>query len=546
MPPVSGLLQSFKFKMTSLVIALVLVAGIGAGGISLLIADAELRQVIARQELALLTSAAALIDSDLQHKQLLLASLTENLPGREPSLDQMQALLEAHDTLRDQFFNVNAFDADGNLVASLRDRRARRINITERKYFQDTMNTREGVISAPFRSALSGRPVVVLTQPLRDADGRIIGILLGAIDLLRPSFSAQLDALRSSADGYLFLLSDDGTIIHHPNKNLVLEKIDAGAGTPGEAALRGGDGWEDGLLDDGVPTLLVHKRLRQADWTIGLSYPVASAFAPMHDIRLRAFIGAVLLTGLAGLFGWAITHKLLRPLGKLRRHVEDVGAGRAQIGVFDVARPDEFGHLSRAFYALSQRREKAELELHHLATTDVLTGINNRRMFDEFFPKALARAARAGHQVGLAFLDIDHFKSINDTLGHAAGDAVLVEFARRLKSAVRTTDTVARLAGDEFVIVFEQLDSTTEADLLGRKILDGMQEPFALGETRRVVTASVGIALTTDANVGVEEVMRAADLALYGVKAAGRNGFAVNRVGAERLLRVRAASPRPA
>jgi diguanylate cyclase (GGDEF)-like protein len=540
------LLQSFKFKMTSLVIALVLVAGIGAGGISLLIADAELRQVIARQELALLTSAAALIDSDLQHKQLLLASLTENLPGREPSLDQMQALLEAHDTLRDQFFNVNAFDADGNLVASLRDRRARRINITERKYFQDTMNTREGVISAPFRSALSGRPVVVLTQPLRDADGRIIGILLGAIDLLRPSFSAQLDALRSSADGYLFLLSDDGTIIHHPNKNLVLEKIDAGAGTPGEAALRGGDGWEDGLLDDGVPTLLVHKRLRQADWTIGLSYPVASAFAPMHDIRLRAFIGAVLLTGLAGLFGWAITHKLLRPLGKLRRHVEDVGAGRAQIGVFDVARPDEFGHLSRAFYALSQRREKAELELHHLATTDVLTGINNRRMFDEFFPKALARAARAGHQVGLAFLDIDHFKSINDTLGHATGDAVLVEFARRLKSAVRTTDTVARLAGDEFVIVFEQLDSTTEADLLGRKILDGMQEPFALGETRRVVTASVGIALTTDANVGVEEVMRAADLALYGVKAAGRNGFAVNRVGAERLLRVRAASPRPA
>jgi diguanylate cyclase (GGDEF)-like protein len=539
-------LQSFKFKMTSLVIALVLVAGIGAGGISLLIADAELRQVIARQELALLTSAAALIDSDLQHKQLLLASLTENLPGREPSLDQMQALLEAHDTLRDQFFNVNAFDADGNLVASLRDRRARRINITERKYFQDTMNTREGVISAPFRSALSGRPVVVLTQPLRDADGRIIGILLGAIDLLRPSFSAQLDALRSSADGYLFLLSDDGTIIHHPNKNLVLEKIDAGAGMPGEAALRGGDGWEDGLLDDGVPTLLVHKRLRQADWTIGLSYPVASAFAPMHDIRLRAFIGAVLLTGLAGLFGWAITHKLLRPLGKLRRHVEDVGAGRAQIGVFDVARPDEFGHLSRAFYALSQRREKAELELHHLATTDVLTGINNRRMFDEFFPKALARAARAGHQVGLAFLDIDHFKSINDTLGHAAGDAVLVEFARRLKSAVRTTDTVARLAGDEFVIVFEQLDSTTEADLLGRKILDGMQEPFALGETRRVVTASVGIALTTDANVGVEEVMRAADLALYGVKAAGRNGFAVNRVGAERLLRVRAASPRPA
>jgi diguanylate cyclase (GGDEF)-like protein len=542
MRPLFGLLLSFKFKITALVIALVLVAGIGSGGISLLIAESELRQVIARQELSLLTSAAALIDNDLQNKQQLLNSLTEHSPGREPALDQMQALFEAHEALRDQFFNVTAFDASGNLVASLRDRNARRINISERRYFQDTLNSKEGVISAPFKSALSGRPVVVLTQPLRDADGRIVGIILGAIDLLRPSFSGQLDALRSSADGYLFLVTDDGIIVHHPNKNLVLEKIDDNPGTLGEAALRGGEGWEDGLLDDGIPTLLVHKHLRLVDWTIGLSYPVRSAFAPMQSIRLRAFAGAAILTGLAGLFGWAGTPKLLRPLVKLRRHVEDVGAGRVGIGVFDVARADEFGHLSRAFYALSQLREKAERELHRLATTDALTGINNRRMFDEFFPNVLARAARSGHQVGLAFLDIDHFKQVNDTLGHAAGDAVLVEFARRLTHAVRITDTVARLAGDEFVIVFEHLDSATEADLLGRKILDAMQPPFVIGEAQRSITTSVGIGLTTNANVDMEDVMRAADQALYGVKAAGRNGFAVNHVGAERLLRVRGGS----
>jgi diguanylate cyclase (GGDEF)-like protein len=536
------MLLSFKFRITALVIALVLVAGIGSGGISLLIAESELRQVIARQELSLLTSAAALIDNDLQNKQQLLNSLTEHLPGRDPALGQMQALFEAHEALRDQFFNVNAFDLEGNLVASLRDRRARRINVAERKYFQDTLNSGESVISAPFRSALSGRPVVVVTQPLRNTDGRITGIILGAIDLLRPSFSSQLDALRSSADGYLFLLTDDGTIVHHPNKNLVLEKIDDNPGTLGEAALRGGEGWQDGLLDDGIPTLLVHKHLRQVGWTIALSYPVRSAFAPMQSIRLRAFAGAAILTGLAGLFGWAITQKLLRPLVRLRRHVEEVGAGDASIEVFDVDRPDEFGHLSRAFYALSQRHQKAELELHRLATTDALTGINNRRMFDEFFPNVLARAARSGHQVGLAFLDIDHFKDINDTLGHAAGDAVLVEFARRLTHAVRITDTVARLAGDEFVVVFEHLASSPEADLLGRKIIDSMQEPFLAGDTQRAVTTSVGIALTTNANVGMEDVMRAADQALYGVKAAGRNGFAVNHVGAERLLRVRGTS----
>lgn len=542
MRPLLGFLLSFKFKITALIIALVLVSGIGAGGISLLIAESELRQVIARQELSLLNSAAALIDEDLQNKQQLLRSLSERAPGQELALGQMQELLEAHASLRDEFFNVNVFDTAGNLVASLRDRNAKRINIAERQYFQDTLKGKDGVISAPFKSALSGRPVVVLTQPLRDAAGNIIGILLGAMDLQRPSFSDQLDALRSSADGYLFIITDDGTIIHHPDKSLILAKIDDGAGTLGEAALRGGEGWQDDLLDDGVPTLLVHQHLRQVDWNIGLSYPVRSAFAPMQNVRLRAFAGAALLTALAGVFGWAVTKKLLRPLGKLQQHVEDIGAGRAEIGVFDVDRADEFGLLSRAFFALSQRREKAELELHHLATTDVLTGINNRRMFDAFFPKALARAARSGHQVGLAFLDIDHFKDINDTLGHAGGDAVLVEFARRLAGAVRTTDTVARLAGDEFVIVFEQLASNAEADLLGRKIIEGMRQPFQVGDVQRVVTASVGIAMTTNANVSMDDVMRAADQALYGVKAAGRNGFAVNRVGAERLLRVRGGS----
>ncbi|WP_286159234.1 diguanylate cyclase domain-containing protein [Janthinobacterium sp. HH01] len=521
-------------------IALVLVAGIGAGGIALLIAESELRQVIARQELSLLTSAAAFIDSDIQDKRQLLRSLTEQMHGREVTLGQIQEMVEAHQTLREEFFNVSAFDASGALVASLRDRNAKRINISDRKYFQDTLRLKEGVISAPFRSVLSGRPVVVLTQPLYDGKGQIIGVLLGAIDLQRPSFSAQLDALRSNSAGYLFIVTDNGTTIHHPNRSLILEKGDDGPGTIVEAALRSPEGWEDGILDDGEPVLLVHKHLREVDWTIALSYPVLSAFAPMHSVRLRAFVGSAILTGLAGLFGWAITKKLLQPLGRLHRHVEDISAGRADIAVFDIDRADEFGHLSRAFYALSQRREQAEQELHRLATTDVLTGLHNRRMFDDFLPKALARAARSGQQVGLAILDIDHFKDINDTLGHAAGDQVLVEFARRLVGAVRTTDTVARLAGDEFVIVFEQLATNTEIDVLGRKIVDAMREPFLGGGAQRAVTASIGIALTTSQTVTVDEVMRAADQALYGVKAAGRNGFAVNQVGAERVLRARA------
>jgi diguanylate cyclase (GGDEF)-like protein len=538
MRPLSSFFFSFKFKITTLVIALVLFAGIGAGGISLLIAESELRQVIAQQELSLLNGAAVFIDNDLQNKRQLLKALTEEMTANSVKLEQIQSLLESHETLRDVFFNVTAFDLDGNLVASLRDRRARRVNVTERPFFQDTLRLHEGVISAPFKSTLSGQPVVVVTQPLRNADGEVIGIVLGAIDLLRPSFSAQLDALRAGADGYLFIVTDQGIMVHHPDKNRILEKGDDAPGTLLEAALRTPEGWED-LLDDGVPVLLVHKRLREIDWTIGVSYPVRSAFSSMLNVRMRALLGAAIITAVAGLFGWLITKGLLRPLRRLHRHVEDISAGRADINVFDVARKDEFGHLSRAFYGLSQRREQAERELHRLATTDVLTGLNNRRMYDTFLPQALARAARSGQPVGLAILDIDHFKSINDTLGHAAGDQVLIEFARRLTGAVRVTDTVARLAGDEFVIVFEQLSAAAEMDLLGEKILDAMRPPFLLSGLPREVRASIGIAVTS-AHVAAtpEELMRAADQALYDVKAAGRNGYAVNPVAAERVVQL--------
>lgn len=260
------------------------------------------------------------------------------------------------------------------------------------------------MISAPIRSALSGQPVVVITQPLCDADGKLAGIVLGAIDLLRPSFSAQLDALRAGAGGYLFIVAGNGVTEHHPDKARILDKADDDPGT-------------------------------------------------LLDATLRTLLGAAMLTACAGLFGWAITYQLLRPLARLHAHVEDTSAGRADIAVFDVARRDEFGHLSRVFYSLSQRRKQAEQELHHLATTDVLTGLNNRRLFDALLPQALARAARAGH---------------------TAGDQVRVEFARRLSATVRSTDTVTRLAGDEFIIVFEQLTSAAEMHLLGQRILAAM------------------------------------------------------------------------
>ena len=165
--------------------------------------------------------------------------------------------------------------------------------------------------------------------------------------------------------------------------------------------------------------------------------------------------------------------------------------------------------------------------LRFAAATDTLTGIANRRRFDEHLAQSLARTQAAGAPMALAYLDIDRFKAINDSLGHQAGDEVLKEFAQRLLRSVRASDLVARLAGDEFVIVFEGVKSAAEVRQIGAKIVEAIRVPFALAGGPLNVTTSIGIALCREAELTPEQLLHLADQALYQAKGDGRDGVAL-------------------
>jgi diguanylate cyclase (GGDEF)-like protein len=173
-----------------------------------------------------------------------------------------------------------------------------------------------------------------------------------------------------------------------------------------------------------------------------------------------------------------------------------------------------------------------ERELQHIARLDTLTQLPNRRQLDETLAQTLQSLPRRNGHAALLFLDIDLFKSINDTHGHAAGDAVLVEFAARLTAAVRSSDTVARLGGDELVVLVEGLtNELAEATLIAEKIRTQLRRPMAIGELEVVVTSSIGIALINEPDLSPSAVMERADQALYQAKHAGRNTFAVFDAG---------------
>jgi diguanylate cyclase (GGDEF)-like protein/PAS domain S-box-containing protein len=191
--------------------------------------------------------------------------------------------------------------------------------------------------------------------------------------------------------------------------------------------------------------------------------------------------------------------------------------------------PDEFTsglcdtitHLAN----LSIRRQENADSLARRAHHDPLTGLPNRSLFADRLDQAIANATRNGSACGLLILDIDHFKSINDTQGHDAGDRLLHLFARRIRVLLRESDTMARLGGDEFALVLPNLSSPDDAVTVARKIMESLKESFRLPTQNLVVTSSIGICLCPTHALDAQSMQKAADVALYQVKRRGRNGY---------------------
>ncbi|KAB0332206.1 EAL domain-containing protein [Janthinobacterium lividum] len=170
-------------------------------------------------------------------------------------------------------------------------------------------------------------------------------------------------------------------------------------------------------------------------------------------------------------------------------------------------------------------KRQTEALIWQQANFDTLTQLPNRRMFHERLRQALAQGRRDASRVAILFIDLDHFKEVNDTLGHHQGDILLIEAARRIRVGVRETDTVARLGGDEFTVILSDLDDLQQVDRIARQILDGLLAPFLLGQEQAFVSASIGITLYPDDAGTIEDLLKQADQAMYVSKGAGRNRY---------------------
>jgi diguanylate cyclase (GGDEF)-like protein len=165
--------------------------------------------------------------------------------------------------------------------------------------------------------------------------------------------------------------------------------------------------------------------------------------------------------------------------------------------------------------------------MEHQAFHDALTGLPNRALFVDRLGQALKRSRQdVGSQCAVLFIDLDRFKMVNDSLGHAAGDELLVEIARRLTTSIRDSDTAARLGGDEFAVVTESVSGPAEALAMAARLRAGLNSPIRVGGKEMLVSATVGVAVA-ETNQDADELLRNADLAMYDAKGRGEEGFAL-------------------
>ena len=251
-----------------------------------------------------------------------------------------------------------------------------------------------------------------------------------------------------------------------------------------------------------------------------------TAEAGLAQSTYEVIIYLLVMTGIGGMMGagtaLVLIRGIVRPIMALTEGAEAIGSGQLDFRI-DVVGDDELGRLARSFNRMAENRQRSEETLRTVAHQDALTDLPNRKLFQNRLIEAVQLAQRVDRNVAVLLLDLDHFKDVNDTLGHPAGDALLIQVSERLIDCVRRSDTVARLGGDEFAIIQTNLEKVDGIEVLAQRIVERLSKPFNLDGERVYTGCSIGITLFPHDGKDADKLVKNADLALYRAKQEGRN-----------------------
>jgi diguanylate cyclase (GGDEF)-like protein len=489
-------------------------------------ARAELRRLVklaAMQQLQVVEGARQMMAAS---SQILLMLLED-----KPRCTQYFAALLAQNS--GTYHSMGLFAESGNLLcnaATWRDK----VYGGDRLYFRLAKETGQFAVGEYQIGRVTGNAGINFGYPVKDAENRVRAVAFAGLDLQNLRKMAEDTPL--PPEGILSVIDVKGTILarnpplnDHIGKKLWNQQVI-------ESVLAGREGVLEAKGEDGVDWLLAHEVVaKNPDGAFPLrvlvTVPLKRVFEEANRALVRDLLGISLGTVflLVGVwFGaeWFMLRKfrgLLRAADRMRG-----GDLNARTGIR--YGEEELSQLARAFDDMADALQQREQRLQEQAISDPLTGLYNRRYLNEFLPRELARSGRNGTPVAVMLIDLDHFKRVNDSFGHEAGDIVLTAIGALLREKVRGSDIACRYGGEEFALV---LPETSEEPAARRaediRVAISSLELSHAGTRMGKVTASCGIALFPDHADDTDTLLRVADVALYAAKGAGRNRVMVGQ-----------------
>lgn len=381
---------------------------------------------------------------------------------------------------------------------------------------------RHSFISEPYMS-LSGHLVILVGEPFYDMKGGYRGMIAGVIYLQEDNVLNEILGYNQvdKTGSYYYVVGPDGKLLYHPQnerlgetvlKNEIVQKV-----------LRGLSGGGRVTNTVGVDMLAAYSPIPEMDWGVVQQTPVSSINKQLNHHMFKQFLYLIIPIIFLILIAMFVARKLAKPFVTMANLVHTISAGRS-VELPTVRRHwnREADVLTRTVYYAIEELQQHHNQLIHEVTTDALTGLGNRRMLDEILENCKKVEPP---QFSIMVIDIDHFKSINDTFGHPMGDAVLKHVARILKIKTRKTDFCFRYGGEEFVVLLMHT-SAAEAHSIAEKLRKSIEKSVTPVSCQ--VTISCGIAEYPKHSNSLDALFSLADKALYCSKKEGRNRTTVS------------------
>lgn len=478
------------------------------------------------------------MDARIKEVKLLLG-LKDGQSGGQLTRDQLEYLQRNYDVV--SWLGIT--DTQGTVVAATGgilegQSIAQRPVFTEGRQALWIGDVHDAVLLSQLLPNPTGEPIqfVDIAAPLEDASGAFSGVL--AVHLSWEWAARVKDSMFSPAlqeqQTDLLLLSEDGTVLLGPpslrGQALPFTHDKSDPSMPQWSV----ETWPDGQR---YVTGIAHSQgfgdFPGLGWVAISRQPVDAAFAPVARLNELILGTGLLVALLFSIAGWVLAARLIAPLTRLARAADTIQTTQTH-GAFTLETGSpEFERLSTSMRDMVERlldQRQTISRLEDLANTDPLTGLPNRSFLDQYLQHTLAEMERQQHSLIVLMFDLDGFKRVNDTLGHHAGDLLLIEVTQRLKATLRSGDVVARLGGDEFVMIIKSpsVSSATLANDISQRLLTHIAKPVYLpdGQTAQV-GCSLGAAIWPQHGHAISQVFQRADAALYQAKHQGKHRLVI-------------------